>query len=197
MFRAYASYFASYLLNNLGDVSNLDKIILFGSAARGDSDKDSDIDIFIEIKRKSKIFEKKINNILDEYYKSREALMFKVKGIDNKIHLIVGELKDWKNLKKSIESTGIVLYGRYFYEGRGEKKYAIISWDKIGKNRGAFLNKIYGFKIRDKKYHGFLERFSGRRLGKSSIMVPIEYRDDVLELVKYHKVNARVIEVYE
>ncbi len=197
MLRAYASYFVSYLLNNLKGNFNIDKIILFGSVARGDANRESDVDIFIEVKRKSTIFEKKVNNILDEYYKSREALTFKVNGINNKIHLIVGELNEWKDLKKSIESTGIILYGRYFFAGKGERKYAVIFWDKIGKNRGAFLNKLYGFKIRNKKYKGFLEKFGGRRLGKSSIIVPIEYREDVLELVKHHKVNAKIIEVYE
>lgn len=58
-FKAYASYFVSYLLNNLGD-SDINKIILFGSVARGEISKDSDVDIFIDVKRKDKKFEKKV-----------------------------------------------------------------------------------------------------------------------------------------
>ncbi len=197
MLKAYASYFVSFLLNNLKDIINIDKIILFGSVARGDATKESDIDIFVEVKRKSNILDKKINNILNEFYKSREALMFRSKGIENKINLIIGRLDEWIKLKKSIESTGIVLYGKYYYSGKGEKKYAIIFWDEIKKNRGAFLNKLYGFRIGKKRYSGFLEKFGGRKLGKSNVMMPIEYRDDILKLIKSYKVNARIIEVYE
>src|SRR3989344_7815435 len=143
--RAYASYFASFLINNLDDFSNLKSIILFGSVVRGEADKDSDVDIFIDVKKLNKNKEKEIKKILEGFYKSREALLFKTFGIDNKINLIIGRLDEWKDLKRSIESTGIVLYGKYSYGGKGERKYAVIFWDKIGKNRGAFLNKLYGF----------------------------------------------------
>ena len=89
MLKAYVSYFISHLLNSLKDISNVNKIILFGSVARDDAKKDSDVDIFIDLKRKNKKYEKEINRSLDEFYKSREALVFKVKGIENKINLIV------------------------------------------------------------------------------------------------------------
>ncbi len=197
MLRVYASYFVSYLLKDLKDTSDLDKIILFGSVARGDAVKDSDVDIFIEVKRKDKKFEKRVGKILNDFYKSREGLIFRGRGFDNKINLIIGKLDEWKDLKKSIESSGIILYGKYVYGGKGERKYAIIFWDKIGKNRGAFLNKLYGFKIGDKRYSGFLEKREGRKVGKSSVMVPIEYRDDLLDIIKHYKVNAKIIEIYE
>ncbi len=192
--KAYASYFVSYLLDNL-DV-NIDKIILFGSAARGEAGKDSDVDIFIDIEKSTKSEEKEIRKILDGFYKSREALIFKSRGIDNKINLIIGRLDDWKDLKESIESTGMVLYGNYVPSGIKGKKHAIISWDKIGKNRGAFLNKIYGVKIGEKKYQGLLEKLGGKKLGKSTIIIPIQHREEILKEVRNYEVNARVIEVY-
>lgn len=197
MFKKYASYFVSYLLNNLENISNINKIILFGSAARDDAGKESDIDIFIEIKKKNKRFEGKIERILDNFYKSRESLLFKTKGIDNKINLIIGRLDEWKDLKRSIESTGIVLYGKYSYGGKGERKYAIIFWDKIGKNRGAFLNKLYGFKTGKKEYKGFLQSRESIKLGKSCIMTPIEYKEELFEIIKYYQVNAKIIEIYK
>lgn len=197
MLRKYASYFVSYLLKELEEISNLNKIILFGSAARGEAVKDSDVDIFIEIKRKDKRFERRVDKILNDFYKSREGLIFKAKGLDNKINLIIGKLEEWKDLKKSIESSGIILYGKYAYGGKGERKYAIIFWDKVGVNRGAFLNRLYGFRVGKKKYLGFLKQRGGRKLGKSSVMLPIEYRDDLLEIIKHYKVNAKIIEVYE
>ena len=46
---AYAMDFSSYLLSK---VSDIDKIILHGSVARGDFDEDSDIDLFIDCDEK-------------------------------------------------------------------------------------------------------------------------------------------------
>lgn len=196
MFKAYASYFVSYLLANLKDITNIKKIILFGSVAKDEAIKESDIDIFIEVKKENKKFSEEIENILEEFYKSREALYFKTKGIDNKINLIISKLEEWKDLKESIESTGILMYAKYIPTKIEGKKYAIIFWDNIAKNRGAFLNRIYGFKVKNKSYKGLIEKLNGRKLGKSSIMVPIENREDIIKLLKHYKVNAKILEVY-
>ena len=196
MIKAYASYFVSYLLKELGKEENIKNIILFGSAAREEAGKDSDVDIFVEVRKKNKLLEKKIAKALESFYKSREGLSFKSKGIDNKINIIVGKLDEWKDLKKSIESTGIVLYGNYVGIGGEGKKYAIIHWNNIKKNRGAFLNKIYGFNSGGRKYIGLVEEFFGRRLGKSSIMVPVEFREEIVKLLKKYGVNSKIVEVY-
>src|SRR3989344_2390140 len=192
MIKAYASYFVSYLMMNLKNFENVSKIILFGSVARGESNKKSDVDIFIEVKKKTKTFEKEIDKVVEEFYKSREGLMFKIKGIENKINVIVGKLEDWKDLSKSIGSTGIVFYGG-FLEGNGKKgrKYSIFYWDGVEKNRGAFLNKVYGFRVSGKKYPGLIDKFEGKKLGKSSVMIPIEYRGELLNLFKHHSVNSK------
>ncbi|MBI2632326.1 nucleotidyltransferase domain-containing protein [Candidatus Pacearchaeota archaeon] len=198
MIKAYASYFVSYLIANLNkkDLSNLKAIILFGSAAREEATKESDIDIFIDIKKDQKNLNKKVDEITNNYYKSREALLFKTKGIDNKINIVIGKIDKWKDLKKSIESNGIYLYSFYVSTKMEGKKKALIFWNKIKRNRGAFLNKIYGFKVKDKKYRGLLEEFQGEKLGKSTILIPIEYREDLIKVLKYYGVNARIIEVY-
>jgi predicted nucleotidyltransferase len=197
MLKAYASYFASYLLANLKNIEIIGRIILFGSIAKDEAEKESDVDIFIEVRKESKKINDEIENILGDFYKSREALIFKAKGIDNKINLIIGKLENWKDLRSSIESTGILLYGNFVALGRHEgRKYAIIFWDQIGKNRGAFLNKIYGFKAGGKYYKGIRELFNGVKLGKSSIMIPVEHKEEIFKLVKHYRVNARFVEVY-
>lgn len=193
---SYASYFTSYILDNINDIDNLNKIILFGSASREEATKESDIDIFIVVNKLTKTFEKKLDKLTEDFYKSRNALIFKNKGVDNKINLIIGKLEKWRDLKKSIESTGIVLYGGYAPSGVEGKKYALFYWDKIEKNRGAFLNKIYGFKVGKKEYKGLIEILEGRKIGKSSIMVPVEYKREILKLIKKYKVNSRIIEIY-
>jgi len=196
MIKAYASYFVSYLLANLKRRDRIKQIILFGSVAKGGATKRSDVDIFIELRKESKKLRKEINEILENFYKSRGALLFKSKGIFNKINVIVGKLEDYKDLKNSIESTGIVLYGSYMPSGVSGKKHLLISWDKIGKNRGAFLNKIYGFKANNKKYEGLIEKLGGRKIGKSSIMVPINSSKEFFKILEKYEVNAKVLEVY-
>ncbi len=196
MIKAYASYFSSYFLANLKEKGSIERIILFGSAARDEATKRSDVDIFVELKKESKKMKNEIEKILENFYKSRESLLFKSKGIDNKINLIIGRLGKWGSLKKSIESTGIILYGKYTPSDISGKKHAIFFWDKIGKNRGAFLNKLYGFKSKEKHYYGLIEKLGGKKLGKSSIMMPVEKKDEIFKLIKIYKVNAKIVEVY-
>lgn len=196
MIKSYASYFVSYLLSNLKDIKNISRIILFGSVAKGEANKESDVDIFIEVNKNLKSFEKKVFSIEKSFYSSREALVFKSKGINNKINLIVGKLNDWKDLKNSIESTGIVLYGNYVPSEIKGKKYILFFWERIEKNRGAFLNKIYGFKSGDKRYEGLISKREGKKLGKSSFIVPIEYREEFVKLMKNYSVSVKMIEIW-
>lgn len=196
----YASYFVSFLLSNIEEgIKNIERIVLFGSVAKGEATKESDIDIFIEAKKGTRKFENKIKGAIEKFYQSREAALFKSKGIGNKFNIKIGKIKEWKELYKSIASTGIILYGPYEAKElpSGAKHFAIIFWEGIGKNRGAFLNKIYGFNIRNKHYAGMLEKYSGIKIGKSCIMVPAQYKKDILELVKGHKVKARIIETFK
>ena len=159
MIKAYASYFVSYMMANFKEFDSILRIILFGSVAKSEAGKQSDIDIFIEVK-KNKIFEKEVHKIVENFYKSREALLFKTKGIENKINIIIRRLDDWKELGKSVESTGIILYGKFSgVVGEKGKKYSLFYWDNIKKNRGAFLNKVYGFTTSGKTYKGILEQF--------------------------------------
>jgi len=103
-----------------------------------------------------------------------------------------------KDLYKDVASTGIVLYGPYEAKElpSGVKHFIIIFWNKIGINRGAFLNKIYGFKINNKYYPGLLLKYGGNKLGKSCIMLPVEYKKDIFKLIDEHKVEAKLLEVF-
>ncbi|MEK6883548.1 MAG: hypothetical protein AABY22_28225, partial [Nanoarchaeota archaeon] len=106
--------------------------------------------------------------------------------------------KEWEDLYRSIASTGIILYGKYEAKELPSevKHYIIIFWSKIEKNRGSFLNKLYGFKIKNKIYHGLLQKFNGKKIGKSCIMLPVQYKKEIFRLLKQHKVNAKAIEVF-
>jgi len=192
----YGSYFVSFLLNEITDLSKIKNIILFGSVARGDSTKESDLDIFIETWNKNKKLSGQASDIAEKFYRTREALLFKSKGIDNKINVIVGRMKDWPKLRNALEGQGIVLYGPYISQNIQGKKQIIISWDRVPINRGALLNKIYGYNLGSKRYSGLLETLNGKKVGKSTIIVPVENAEKIFVLLKKYKVEAKVLEVY-
>ena len=104
---SYALDFASYLLSNTGGIQ---RIILFGSVARGDFDKESDIDLFIDTNDKK--LEKIIPKLTDSFYSTEKAKRWKLKGITHHFSCLVGELdsSEWKDLKRSIINHEIVLY---------------------------------------------------------------------------------------
>ena len=95
-------------------------------------------------------------------------------------------------------STGIIFYSRYETKELPSetKHYIIFFWNKIWKNRGAFLNKVYGFKIKNKSYAGLIEKFSGKKLGKSCVLFPIQYKDEISKLIKEYQVEAKAIEIF-
>lgn len=198
MLKNYAAYFVAYLISNIQNIENIERIVLYGSSAKGEATKESDVDILIEIKKQTKRFEHEVKDVEKKFYQSREAILFKSKGIENKFSIKIGKLKEWQELYRGISSTGIVLYGPYEAKElpSGVRHFIIIFWQKIGKNRGSFLNKVYGFKIKSKHYAGFISKFNGTKLGKSCIMIPVQYKKDIFKLLAEHKVEAKTIEVF-
>jgi predicted nucleotidyltransferase len=195
--QAYASTFVAFLIKNIKDDTALIKhIILFGSAAKGTITKESDIDIFINTDKKK--IETKVKKILSDFYMSREALLFRAKGIENEIVLKVGKIEEWKDLHSSIMTTGLILWGKYKETQipSGVKHMVIFYWEKADKNRGAFLNKLYGFTVHGKEYSGLITSVAGIKTGKSSILVPIEEREMFVRLFQKYNVHAKHIEVF-
>jgi predicted nucleotidyltransferase len=199
--KAYVMSFVAYLIKELADkksISEINKIILFGSVAKSESTKESDVDIFIDVKKKTEKLDTTIQDAITKFYNSREAVIFKTRGIDNKLNVIIGRLKDWKDIHRSIMSTGIVLWGQYEEKEKplGTKHEIIFYWSNIGINRGAFLNALYGFTANSKRHIGLLEKFDGRRMGKSCVIIPVQYREDVIKLFRKYKVSAKALEVF-
>ncbi len=198
MIQGYASYFSAFLIQNTKNREQIQRIILYGSVAKGEETRESDVDIFIELKRKNNMVEKEIREVEKKFYDSREAVLFKLKGIENKINIKIGALAQWRELYGSIASTGIVLYGPYEAKElpSGVQHNTIIYWDKIEKNRGAFLNILYGFRAKNKKHFGILEKIGGARMGKSCILIPTQYKSEILKLIQNYRVHAKIKEVY-
>lgn len=196
--KAYASAFASYLIRFLENSSLLNSIILYGSVAKSQSTKESDIDIFIDIKKETKKAKGKINKILDNFYRSKESIIFKLLGVENGISLIIGKLDNRPGLKRSILSDGFYLWSKVQARQKaiGTEHKVIFFWDHVGKSRTAFLNKLYGYKTKGLVYKGLLERWPATKLGKSCILIPIKNRDEFIEIAKKYRVNAKAVEVF-
>ena len=196
---AFTQDFVSFLIEDLEGIESIDKIILFGSTARQSADINSDIDIFIDTRNKG--LEKKIYLIRDKFYNSIKYLKYwKLQGIKNKLNVHIGELDKW-DLKRSIISDGITLFGKY------EEKPKSIAYSLFKINLTANRNKkvgmwrkIYGYKqkVGKKVYDikGLIERYGGKKLAPTLFIVPLLHSQDVINFLRKEKVNHQIIEIW-
>jgi len=194
---AYAMAFASYLLQSIRSESGIRNIILFGSVARNDFDKESDVDIFIDTKDK---IEKEVHNILDSFYESVVYKRYwKLLDITNEISLKIGDLDKW-DLRRSVLSHGLSLYGKYTSE-LGGKLYSMFILDIRGKRNEKLKTwrKLYGYKqkVNKKEYSkpGLADELGARRLGPAVFILPLEHTNIMKQFLIKRKVKHRIIEL--
>ena len=187
-----AMNFASFLVDRV----KIKSVILFGSVASGNFDKESDIDLFIETDKKN---EKLVKTSLELYKKTKEYEKFLLEGIKNEISVKVGSLDEWKQLKRSIISNGIVLYGRYLGKPEELKHQILFVLNVKGIDRAKKISiwrKIYGYtqKIREKSYvsNGLAEK----KLGRGSFLASIENSQDIINFLKKNKARYSYFDVW-
>ena len=190
---AYSSAFVSFILPKI-DVS---EIILFGSAARGESDKDSDIDIFVNVKEKEGNIKKLVDIELKKFYKSNIAETWKLKGIKNRINIHIGDLNKWK-LKRSIISEGIVLYGKYHEIPENLKSYTYFKIEPI-KNiakRNLILRKLFGRKEKNYSTKGAIREVNGKILSSLSFIISLEHSKKIISILNSNKIDYSFFEFW-
>ena len=120
-----------------------------------------------------------------------------MEGTSNEISFIVGSLPEWKDLRRGMSSTGMVLYAKYEYRPKkGLNHFIIIFWEGAGKRGGAFLNKMYGYRIKGKKYKGMVEKCGGTKIGKSAVMVPANHKEKFFGPLEKYGIDYKVVEVF-
>lgn len=193
---AYSMSFASYLVQSIKS-DKIKNIILFGSVARGDHNKESDIDIFVDSKQN---IEKEVYGVLDSFYDSIIYKKYwKLIGIRNEISIKVGNIENW-DLKSSIISHGILLYGKYYHEMEG-KLHSLFIIEIPGKRKDKIKvwRKLYGYKQKvNKKLYtqkGILEELQGKRLGASNFTVPIQNANQIKQFLRKNKVTFKSIDL--
>ena len=180
------------------DRKKIINIYLFGSVVREETHKDSDIDLFIE---SQKDIQEEINKITDKFYKSSKYLKYwKPLNIKNQIKCIVGNLKDYPDLKRSIISNSIVLYSQFKEKLRG-KNYSLFLLEFKGdfKDKVRLWRKLYGYKQtrKDKKYEtkGIIEQNQGKKLSKGVFITPIENSNQVIKELKNLKIKYKIFDI--
>lgn len=195
---AYAMDFCSFLLRSeIG--KDIDKIILFGSVARGDFDTESDIDIFIDTDKK---IEGNAKKILKTFEISQTNEKWRLKGLKNPLSLQVGKIEEWK-LYRNVISSGIILYGKFEERPKGTKYYSMLALDfrKMDRNKKIKIwRKLYGYKQKIGENFfvskGLLEELSGKKIKRSVIAIPTENKDKILDFIKRNEIKYKIFEIW-
>src|SRR3989344_1206466 len=184
--------FASFLVGRI----EVKSIILFVSVAKNVFDNESDIDLFIETDKKNT---SKINNLLELYKKTKDYEKFKLEGIENEIAIKIGKIDEWKELKRSIISGGIVLYGKY--HGKPDKlKHKLIFLPNIENIKRAekikVWRKIYGYRQKVGKKVYVFEGLAEKKLGRGAFLVDIEKSQEIRDYFKKNKIKHSFFDVW-
>ncbi len=194
----YAMSFASFLLDSkIADKIN--KIILFGSVARGDFDEESDVDLFVDTHED---IEKEVDKLLSLFRMSSVYEIWKLKGVANEITVKVGNLREW-SLRREVISSGILLYGKYNEMPEKICYYMLVKMSLKGirpSMQMSIWRKLYGYrqKVGSKVYTGMglVEKLRGKKLGKAVILIPMENREQILGFLKQNKISYTVDELW-
>ncbi len=192
---AYAIDFVSYLIkNNIA----IEKAVLFGSVITQEFDEESDIDIFIETKEN----ENKINNLLNQFEKTNGE-NWKLKGINNQISLKIGKLEKWPELRRNIQSHGILIYSKFKEIPEKIENYNlfILNFNSLARLKKVNLwRKLYGYsqKVKSKKYgkEGLIKTLGGKKLERGVVIIPSNKIKDLKDFLHKNKINYKLIEIW-
>lgn len=204
---SYIYDFISQISENGIIFDEMKSIILFGSIARGDFDKKSDIDLFLDIKNEQ--YEKKVQEQIKKELRIFEIHCEKswhIKGIRFPLKIIVGNIQNtrWENLKKEIESYGIVLYGELQNTAFLLHHHALLIFD-IGhlhqNQKMALLRELYGYSTtKEKKVYttqGIVEKLNGTKVGTNVLLLPFEHVSEIRTFFRKHKTSCKIRSLWE
>lgn len=184
--------FSSFLVGQVEVTS----IILFGSVAKNTFDDESDIDIFIECDKRN---EKKIEQISDLYKKTEEYEKFSLEGVKNEISLKSGDLNDWKDLKRSIISSGITLYGnhRETPDKLRHKILFLLNLEGISRaDKIRVWRNLYGYKQKVGKKVYISKGKVEKKLGRGAFLVPIQDSQDVIHYLRKYRIKYSLLDIW-
>ena len=199
---SYAQDFASFLTFNLEGhlFEKIERIILYGPAARGAATKKSKVDLFIEARSHSAEMERAARKIMKTFFGSpKVAGYWKPLGIENPFRCMGGRALDWKDIYASIVREGVVLYEKFrpgIVKGR---ELILFSWENVKpESERVMLNrKLYGYKRNGKEHEGLLSHYNAKRVSKGSALVPAEHRDVFEKLFLSYRTTTTKYRLFE
>lgn len=177
----------SDLVDSLKGIDEIVGIVLFGSAARGDSDRYSDYDLLIVFKDKKSMWKR-----WDELFRivgdARANIQAIPKGLD--------ELKRSNPVfLEQVYSQGRVLYSKFPFEVSLRplvtRPHVIVIYDM---SRLSYRDKV---RLRYRLYEGgVLSKAGGAKLAESCLIVPEETSGKVIAAIKEHGAEVKTISVF-
>ncbi|MDO8460054.1 MAG: nucleotidyltransferase domain-containing protein [Nanoarchaeota archaeon] len=187
-----AMNFSSFLVGQV----EVKSIILFGSVAKNNFDEESDIDIFVECDKGK---EKNVGQMLDLYKKTEEYEKFRLEGIENELSIKSGRLDNWKDLKRSIISSGIVLYGSYHGtpDKLNHKLLFLLNLEGIFRaDKIRVWRSLYGYRQKVGKKVYISKGKVEKKLGRGAFLVPIQDSQEVINYLKKNKIKYSLLDVW-
>lgn len=200
---SYVYDFISSVLDHEEILASVRRIILFGSAVRGDFHTHSDIDLFIDT-----ISSRKIEKIVQKeqaLFEKRIGKTWELRGITLPLKVQIGDLQHprWEALQEQIAQYGKIVYGPYEQAPKALQHYTLITYDLSAlsqKKKMGFIRSAYGYKSKKRKVEynkkGLLEEVSGRRVGTNSLLVPQDKVREVRSLFNKYKLPHTIKDVW-
>ena len=202
---SYSYDFISYLMMQPPIKKySIRKILVYGSAARGDFDKGSDVDLFfdcVEGGDRLKHLSTQIEKAKEGFASSGRQGKWNIAGIKNEFSIIIDNIdsEKWDDLRKSMGSHAVVLWERYTKKSEDIKPYSLITWKIPAKEAGKrvqLARKIYGYSSRGKRYNGLISSTKARVFSNSVVIIPSEYTNKYRELFRELKVRYKIKQAY-
>lgn len=199
---AYAQDFVSFLMQNLTQkyTEKISQIILFGSVVRNDANKESDLDLFLESSDKN--LEKEIIKIKELFSQSLKVKKYwSLLGVSNEINCIIGKIEEWDELKRSLISQGIILYGKYSGQTKTDVYHLFTLNQSPQRNKNISIwRKLYGYKqkVGSKIYHnqGLIREYDGKKLGKGVFLIPALHTQKIISYLNKQKFKYQIIMIW-
>ena len=194
---SYAMSFLSFSFRRpeISSVS-VNRIILFGSVARGDFGEESDIDIFIDTeKQHEENTRKTFEHFLGKFVQSQDHGVWVLRRLKNEIRINVGKLDEW-DLKESVLKEGVMLFGK---PSLAMKKQFLVSFCPV-KNiakRNRVLRKLFGRRERDFEDIGLVRELRGEMISPRAFMIPESGLKKILELFSSENVEYELKEIWQ
>lgn len=198
----YALDFVSFLTQMLSREERrlIRRVVLFGSAARGDTHSESDIDLFVDTDHAARL-EARAHKLVAEFERSVKVKRYwQLIGISAPLSVHVAALDPWSSLHLALLKDGLVLYGPYTEHtpslGPGR---ALISWRDVPDRatRTNLYRSLYGYTSRNRRYQGLLEKARADSISKGSALVGLSTLAMFQALFRKLKVPLKMRVLYE